>query len=115
MKKIKASTLQESIIAMTIILICVSVGLMIFINVVRSDKAIDRLKANLLKKETLLITKVEKSFVEDEIERDGFIIKKNIYKFTSGNNCGVIEIIVSKDEKDLTRIKEIVIKNESYE
>ncbi len=115
MKKIKASTLQESIIAMTIILICVSVGLMIFINVVRSDKAIDRLKANLLKKETLLITKVERSFVEDEIEGGEFVVRKKIYEFTSGNNLGVIEIIVSKNEKELTRIKETFIKNESYE
>ncbi|MBR9855993.1 MAG: hypothetical protein GYB37_15735 [Algicola sp.] len=64
--KVSASSLVESIIAMVIIAVCLSIALVVYVNVLRVDKGLPYYAAEQKVKE-LLWKEVDKPFMEDEV------------------------------------------------
>jgi len=108
-KKIPAATLQETMVALTIVLICFSIALMVFVNVMRTEKSRDQLRANLLLKEVSFKTMEEQSFYNDDYERGGFIIEKLISEYQQNPSLGVLEIKVFKNNRLLIESKELFV------
>ena len=84
--KLKAATLLESLVAMVVVMVCFGITSMIYNNVLRSDSKRIKLKAHLLLNDISIKTKKEKIFLDEDIQRDGILIRKRIknYKEISG-------------------------------
>jgi Tfp pilus assembly protein PilE len=82
--KLKAATLFESLIAMIIIIVCFGVAVMIYTNVLNSDKQRSELTAILLLNKEAVEFKKEKKFIDDEKKVGDWNIKKTIqlYEYT---------------------------------
>ena len=114
-KRIPAATLQETIIALTIVLICFSVALMVFVNVMKTEHARDQLKSNLILKEISQNTIKEQSYYNDWLERGHFSIEKQINNHPTNSSLGLIEIKVFKSSRLLIKSKELFVKYDDYE
>ncbi len=79
-RKIQAATLVETLIAMTIIIVCFGIGMMIYLNVLNSDRPWQSLKTYTLLKEIAKVIKVERSYFDDIITMDDYEIHKTIEK-----------------------------------
>ncbi len=80
-QKIQASTLQETIIALTIVIICFGVALMVFVNVISSERAWERLNSELLIKRISTETKLHKTFYDESIGYKQYRIEKIITEY----------------------------------
>lgn len=115
MIKLKAATLQETIVALTIIMICLSIGLMVFVNVMRSDKASERLKANMLLKQAFAESSLKQGFYDEVYSVGRFVIEKQIHPYDSQQPVNVLEIMVFKNEKLLVKGKQLIISYDDNE
>lgn len=86
LKKAKASTLMETLIAMVVIVLCFSLGLLIYMNVVSSENRMQKFHANLLLKNIAAEVQKENEFIDVEIETDGLTVKQSIKKYESAEN-----------------------------
>jgi hypothetical protein len=84
--KLKAATILESMVAMTIIVVCLGIGTMIFVNILNNDRDRLSLKATLLLNNESLKTKKEKFFIDGEEKEEGFTIKKTFVKYSETEN-----------------------------
>ncbi len=85
-RKLKASTLMESLIAMVIIVVCMGVSAMIYSNVLDSDKQRIQLKAYMLLNTEAIQTKTEKSFIDSEKLVGDWTIKKTVELYPQTEN-----------------------------
>ncbi len=106
--KLKATTLQETMVAMTISLITFSIGLMIFINIMRTEKSMEKLRASLLLKELILETKLNKTFINDEYEKGTFTIVKTISEIPENENLIKLTIEIHKNQKPIVNSQELI-------
>ena len=85
-KKIKAATMLESMVAMVIIVVCLGIGAMIFVNVLNNDKGRILLKALLLLNRQSAVIKSEKLFIDGESVEDGYTIQRTFVKYNDTEN-----------------------------
>lgn len=90
--KIKAATILESLIAMVIIMVCIGVSSMIYLNVLDSDKERLQMKLRLLLNDEVSLLKQESLFVDSEKQVEGFTIKVNVSRFDGANNVWVLKL-----------------------
>ncbi|WP_133067283.1 hypothetical protein [Flagellimonas pacifica] len=89
--KVKASSLTESIIAMVIVAVCLSIALVVYVSVLKRDRGLPYYKAEQKVKELLWATQYEMQLEDEDYTFLGFTINKkveqhkglaNIYKVT---------------------------------
>jgi len=113
MKKLKASTLIETMVAMTIIMISFAVMVLLVINTSRNTNIL-KMNAFLycedIKSETLALNKYE----DEEYEYGNMHIIKSIYKYDKSHEIQVLEIqAFSKNELLIYETKLLIpVKNE---
>lgn len=83
--KLKAASLTESIVAMVIIALCLSIGILIYTNVLRSDRNLASIVAEQKVKELLLKTKINKEYLDESFSFEGFTIDKKLEKINESN------------------------------
>ena len=113
--KFPAATLQETIVALTIVMICFSIALMVFVNVMKTENTRDQLKAHLILKEISQNTILEKSYYNDGFEKGNFSIEKQISNHPSIQSLGLLEIRVYKNSRLLIESIELFVKYGDYE
>jgi Tfp pilus assembly protein PilV len=101
MRRIKASTLVESLIAMVIIVMCLGVGTMIYTNVLNSDKQVVQLKAISVLNTLANQTKTEKNFLDSEQQLNDWKIKKTVNKYEQTQNLYQLSFSVFDTEGHL--------------
>jgi Tfp pilus assembly protein PilV len=112
-KKTKASSLVEVIIAMVIIAITFSLGIMIYINVIYSSYNEQKNTAYNLLELYAAQTKQQKSYVDQYEEIDGFIIEKKISNYNNDQYLILMELnAYNVEKKHLINRKEIVFLSE---
>jgi hypothetical protein len=84
--KFKAATILESMIAMAIIVTCISIATIINVNVLNSDKDYLTFKAIILSNRISDSLKTEKLFIDGEEKQDGFIINRTFEKYKGIEN-----------------------------
>lgn len=85
-KKIKASTILETVVALVIILAIFSIATSIFINTAKVSVSIQKIKAREFLKVYAQKTKDEKLFYDEEQKEEDLIVKRELisnYKETS--------------------------------
>lgn len=107
--KLKASTLVESIIAMVIITLCLSIGVMIYINVINADKQLNNQKAKFILANEASRIKTEKIFISTTTNINEWMIEKDISKYEGTENVYLLKLIL-KDANN----KVISIHNELF-
>ncbi len=108
--KIPGSTLQETIIALTIVLICFSVALAVFTNVLYAEKAWVKLNADLLIKQVSSETKLNKSYYDEWIDIKQFHIEKTITEYNGNEQLLKLRIrVYSNQDKLINELNELVI------
>ena len=107
--RLKATSIVESITAMVIILLSFGVGMMIYMNVLRSEKLISKARANLILNQVLSKTKEEKSFKNEKMNNEHIRIIKSVSNYPDALKAHAIklEAFNTKGEFILV-IKEIV-------
>jgi len=79
--KIKEYTLIETIVSMVIIMLVFSISMMIYINVVRTDRVIERTQVFLKMNEILTLSKSKQDFLDFTYSFENYEIKKSIQKY----------------------------------
>jgi hypothetical protein len=84
--KLKATTILESMVAMVIAVVCLSIGTMIFVNVMNSDRDYRSLKAGFLLNTVSAHAKSEKRFIDGEEKTGEFLVKMQFEKYGDTEN-----------------------------
>lgn len=103
-RKLKAGTLMESLIAMIIIIVSISVSAIIHTNVLDSDKQYFKLKASQLLNQAALNAKHELNFLDAETQNGDWTITKKVepygqtvnlfklsFRATNSNSSTIVE------------------------
>lgn len=104
--KVKAGSLIESVIAMTIIAICLSMALIMYSRVLDSDYSIAHYQARQKVKELFWETRTEKQFIDEDYDFSSYTINKNIEKLE--NNAGYMVVFTIKTQSKEETYKYIV-------
>jgi len=79
--KIKASSILETLVALTILLVIFGIATTIFVQVSLNSGSEKKLKAEQLLNEFAKSTKDEQSYFDDEVKRGDFILQKKVETF----------------------------------
>ena len=98
--KVRASSITESVIAMTIVAICVSIAIIMYGRVLRTDTNMAGYKAQQKVKELLWEVKNDKNKLEDESYDFGsFSVDKKIEKTENKNSYKITFTIKLNNQK----------------
>ncbi len=92
-KKLKAYTLIETIISMVIIMLVFSVAMMIFINVVKTDRIIERTDIFFKMNEIIHESKTHQEYINYTFEFENFIIERTISRYLNSKKLQVANIL----------------------
>ncbi|HAF29361.1 MAG TPA: hypothetical protein DCG75_09980 [Bacteroidales bacterium] len=92
-KKLKASTLIETIIAMLIVTIAFSLALMLMLSISKNSNNSLKTKAYFLANEVLVKTKSEKTYFDQDFDYGNILIKKTVAEYE--NNEELFQLNIS--------------------
>jgi len=109
--KFKAATLVEALVAMVIIVLCLGFAVMIYENVLSSDKQLNKQKAIFTLNEAANKSKKEKRYVDEQIQLGEWSIIKTVTKYEQTENLYQLKLALldSRGKIILTR-NELVTK-----
>lgn len=108
-KKIAASTLVETLVAMTIIVTVLTMGVSLFVKVTTSGTSASKVKALAEAQNLAEKTKEKRSFFNEEYELAGMKVKKEIKPYEGNEDILFLEIIVSSGDKVHASHKELIL------
>lgn len=108
--KIPATTLIEVLISLTIISISVGIAMMIYTNILYSNRNNVKMKANLLLNEISIEAQKNKDYSDTEINTDNFVITKKVEPYNHIEFLYTMNLEAKdKDGKKLAERKELVL------
>ena len=109
-RTLPAFTLAEAIIAIVIIMVCFGLSTMIYINILRSDNRVERSKAFMETKRSVIQTNAEKRYFDEEIITDSLRIKKKIEVYQNDPVLKILTIEAFNEKgKKLSSHKQIIL------
>jgi hypothetical protein len=91
-KRLKASTIVESIVALLVLSISVGMGMMVYLNIMRSTRSEIKREAKVMVDQLVDQTKAKESWIDEEIEGGHFRISKSIVKYKSYNDIYILNV-----------------------
>ena len=108
-KKVKGSTLIETLVAMTVILISLVFCGLIFLNILNSGSNLETFRAHTLLNEVALKTKGEEKFIDETLSDGNIQIQKTVRPFNGVENLYLQSITASNSKgKVLAEYKELM-------
>lgn len=108
--KLKASTLMEALVAMTILIITLGVATMIYSGILTSDKQKKKMHAILLANEEALLVKETNNYLDNEEQKENCIIKRTVEKYKDGDNLLLLSIsVLDENGKNIFTRRELII------
>ncbi len=98
--KVKAGSIIESVIAMTIIAICLSMALIIYARVLDADQSVAHYQARQKVKELLWETKTEKQFEDEDFDYETYKIEKKVEELDHNAGYKIVFIIKVQSKKE---------------
>ncbi len=112
LRNFKASTLLETLVAMVIIMLCFSIGTMVYVNVITSENMVQKVHANIVLQNLALKIKNENEFLDSEMEMDDFFIKRKINNYQFSDNLIHLSLLAyQKNGKLVASHNEIILVN----
>lgn len=108
-RKLKANTLPEVLIAIVIISFTSALSISIYLNIQDSTQPFLKLKADEVAQRVLIDTETKQDFFDNSFKEEEFYIKKTISKPEMYPDCIVITIKISnKTEKKICEIQKLI-------
>lgn len=114
--KLAASSVLEVVIAMVIILVVFSTGMMIFSNVTRMSLSASQLEAESIAKKTLLLTEQTGQLTNQVFQEDQFKVVVTVKD--SSADSGLTNICVDAYNEQLQKVataQKLILKKQSHE
>lgn len=92
MAKITSSTLVEVIIAMVVLAIAFSIGIMIYFNILTGSGSYRSFETNLILKKVAAETINNKSYIDETIEVNDLTIQKSVKAYNGSKKIMVLEL-----------------------
>lgn len=109
-RKLKAYTLIETIISMVIIMLVFSVAMMIFINVVKTDRIIERTDVFFKMNEILHESKMNQEYIDFTYEFENFDILRSNRRYRNSENLKQLTVkAFDKNGKQIAEKSELII------
>ncbi|HNR20927.1 MAG TPA: hypothetical protein PKN75_12590 [Bacteroidia bacterium] len=105
---LEGSTIVESLIAMIVVVTCISIAFMSLSNLISTNKIRLSTSAQLEGLKILQETKKEKTFINETLQKMDFRIEKEVVNYQGNKNLVYIKIRVLKKENELAKLKEII-------
>jgi Tfp pilus assembly protein PilV len=99
-KNIHGNTIIEVLIAMVIISVCVSLAMILFLNVQKGNLAFFKVKAVEAMEHYMNETLDKKTFFEESYKMEEFTIRKSIVSHESYPDCKIIRLIAFDGNKN---------------
>ena len=97
---------------MVLITITFTIGMMVFVNVTRSSYSLERFRADVLANEIANQTVSEKSFFDEEISREPFIVDKVISQYPGAEDVLLLECSVRVGEGSVLTTRRQLVRGE---
>ena len=108
-KRIEASTLVESLIAMVVVMVSFGVATTVYVNVMSSGNEMQKLKARTLLQKLAVETKQERLFLDTKMTMDGFVVDKKVVAYNSQKHLFLLKLTAySATEKQLAVYNELI-------
>lgn len=116
LKKIQASTLVETIVAMVIITVIFSIALLIIANIAGRKNPQLRFKAYSEAQNTINNSLSTADFEDEEWQEDGLFIEKRILRYKEYNDLRILDVSIYDNKNRLLVEKKELIKiaNETH-
>ncbi|GAA4272071.1 hypothetical protein U6A24_11230 [Aquimarina gracilis] len=98
--KVKAGSVIESVIAMTIIAVCLSMALIIYARVLDTDNSMAHYQARQKVKELLWETRTEKVFEDEDYDFGSFLVDKKVEELENNIGYKVVFTIKVNSKKE---------------
>ncbi|MBN8696075.1 MAG: hypothetical protein J0L87_06060 [Bacteroidetes bacterium] len=110
MKKIKASTLVESLVAIVLIMLSMGFATLIYINVLSSDKQLDKHRAILFLNKYALEAIAKDEMFDSEITFENYLIEKKIEKYPYSDNLYLFKLaLLNMDGKEIFVRRQLIL------
>ena len=106
---LKAATLVETIAASVIVTLAFGIGLVIFMNLLRSSNARQEMNARMVVNELAVETKQYQRWIDETIDAPPFTVQKTVSPYAQAANLQVLHLkATDKQGKVLHERKEII-------
>ncbi len=113
-RKIKASSLLETIVAMVILVAVFTIAIMIFVNVTATGFNFQKIHANNLLKNLSRQTVKEMKLYDENLEVNNILVVKKVSKYQEQKGLFVLELSAfNKDSIKLAQRRELIFQNEN--
>ncbi|MBI4946039.1 MAG: hypothetical protein HY840_06525 [Bacteroidetes bacterium] len=108
-KDLQASTLIETIVAMVVLMVCIGIAAMIYVNVTKSGTSREKFHAYVLVNQVAAQSNLQKKYLDEQTEESGITMKKTIEKYGGMDKTFMMKITALDSKgKTLAERKEII-------
>lgn len=108
-KKLKANTLPEVLIAIVIISFTSALGVSIYLNIQDNTQPFLKLKANEIAQRVLIESETNQDFFDNNFKEEEFTVNKTISKPELYPDCIIIRVKISnKTDKKICEIQKLI-------
>jgi len=107
---VRASTVLEVVIAMTIIVIVFGIAMMIYENVMRMSLSVQQLKARHILKEQLLKVAYTDSLANNTFQIDSLTVNEKVTDTLNGSHLKLVVLeAYDRNHQKITELKQVII------
>lgn len=99
--RVQAGSIIESVIAMTVIAICLSMALIIYTRVLDTDYSLTQYKARQKVKELLWESKTDQAFMDEDYTFESYSVEKKVEALEAKNSYVLTFIIKVQSKKEV--------------
>ena len=111
--KLPATTIVETMVALSIVSIAFTVGMMIYFNVLDNSSIIQSISAENSLRQIMEATKQNKNFIEEEITQDGLLIQKTIQTREQSTELIWLHLeAIGENGKVIAALHELILRTE---
>ena len=108
-KRLSAATIVETLVAMVIILVVFGITTTVLVQTSVSSFSVKKIKAAQLVNTLFAKSINEKAFFSEEVNLDGWVIKKDVQPYYRNNNVLAIRItVLDNDSKELDKEQRLI-------
>ena len=108
--KLPATTIVETVTAALLVMVSLGIGLSIYMNVLRSEQLVTRIKSQAILSCIAEETAFKQTFISETFHEDGLVIEKNIRPYSTEHPDAILLTLTAYDgqQNKLGEQKEIL-------
>lgn len=106
---LKATTLIEALVAMVVVMLSFGIAVTIFANVTESSPLNEKIRVEVLLQELLAKTKIEKNFLDGEMQSNGIKVQKKVAPYAAARGLSILCLTAfDRNNKIIVERKELI-------